>query len=127
MAKLETNLEDILNFRAGTATLRLLQSWLALFCFEFVKSFSLLHHKTMTRSLLFLLVLSLCSKLHSQQVIVFEDQVNLVPEGIAIHPANGTIYISSIAQKKIVQIINNKTAVDLIQPEQDGFLEGLGM
>ena len=66
------------------------------------------------------------TQLYSQQVITFESQVNLVPEGIAIHPGNGTIYISSIAQKKIIRIIEGK-ASDFIQQGQDDFLEGLGM
>ena len=64
---------------------------------------------------------------YSQQVLEFKDQVNLIPEGIAIHPKNGTIYISSIAQKKIIKITPDGSATNLTQDGQDGFLEGLGM
>ena len=50
-----------------------------------------------------------------------------MPEGIAIHPDNGTIYISSIAQKKIISIKTDGTSKNFIAEGQDGFLEGLGM
>lgn len=76
----------------------------------------------------FLFASILCHKSHySQQVLVFENQLNLVPEGIAIHPDNGTIYISSIAQKKIIRIMPDGTSANLITEGQDNFLEGLGM
>ncbi|MEI9943483.1 MAG: hypothetical protein WDN26_04615 [Chitinophagaceae bacterium] len=76
----------------------------------------------------FLLATILFYKSHySQQVLVFENQVNLVPEGIAIHPGNGTIYVSSIAQKKIIKIMPDGSSADLITEGQDNFLEGLGM
>lgn len=65
--------------------------------------------------------------LAAQQVLTFEHQLNLAPEGIAIHPVNGTIYISSIAQKKIIKISGPTTPVDFIREGQDHFLEGLGM
>ncbi|MBC7885917.1 MAG: SMP-30/gluconolactonase/LRE family protein [Saprospiraceae bacterium] len=65
--------------------------------------------------------------LYPQQVLMFEDQLNLVPEGIAIHPGNGTIYISSIAKKKIIRIMPNGTTANLFPEGQDNFLEGLGM
>lgn len=69
-----------------------------------------------------------CYQLHySQQVLVFENQVNLVPEGIAIHPDNGNIFISSIAKKKIVRVKTDGTSSDFITEGQDDFLEGLGM
>lgn len=64
---------------------------------------------------------------YSQEVLTFENQLNLVPEGIAIHPVNGTIYVSSIAQKKIIKILADGTASDFIKEGQDHFLEGLGM
>lgn len=63
---------------------------------------------------------------HAQEVFTFENQLNLVPEGIAIHPTNGTIFISSIAQKKIISIYKGK-ATDFIKPGQDHFQQGLGM
>src|SRR5687767_3418861 len=64
---------------------------------------------------------------NSQEVLEYKDQVNLIPEGIAIHPKNGTIYISSIAQKKIIKITPDGKAANFTQDGQDGFLEGLGM
>src|SRR5688500_13126771 len=75
-----------------------------------------------------LLVCMLCyNKHYSQQLLTFESQLNLVPEGIAIHPNNGTIYISSIAQKKIIRIMADGISANFIQEGQDNFLEGLGM
>lgn len=69
-----------------------------------------------------------CYEFHSaQQVLTFENQVNLVPEGIAIHPGNGIIYISSIAQHKIIQIMPDGKSSNFITEGQDNFLEGLGM
>lgn len=65
--------------------------------------------------------------LYSQQVLTFQNQLNLIPEGIAIHPDNGTIYISSIAQKKIIKVLPDGTSDNFIHEGQDGFLEGLGM
>jgi sugar lactone lactonase YvrE len=78
---------------------------------------------------IFLIVfLLLFSKKHyCQQVLSFENQINLIPEGIAIDPGNGTIYISSIAQKKIIKISPGGIAENFIHEEQDGFQEGLGM
>ncbi|MES2774095.1 MAG: hypothetical protein V4722_07915 [Bacteroidota bacterium] len=70
----------------------------------------------------------LCYKSHySQQVLTFKNQLNLVPEGIAIHPGNGIIYISSIAQKKIIKIMPDGVSANFITEGQDHFLEGLGM
>ena len=63
----------------------------------------------------------------AQQVLVFEKQVNLIPEGIAIDPGNGTIYVSSIAQKKIIRILPDGSATDFISPGKHHFLEGLGL
>ncbi len=76
-----------------------------------------------------ILLISLLSyNLHyAQEVLTFEKQLNLVPEGIAIHPDNGTIYISSIAQKKIIQIKADGNSSNFVSEGQDDFLEGLGM
>jgi sugar lactone lactonase YvrE len=77
---------------------------------------------------LFLLAALSCYHPHySQEVLVFENQLNLVPEGIAIHPDNGTIYVSSIAQKKIIRITSDGKSANFINEGQDGFLQGLGM
>ena len=74
-----------------------------------------------------LILLILSFQLNAQQVLIYKDQKHLVPEGIAIDPRNGNIYISSIARKKIIRIQENGTAENFIEEEQDGFLEGLGM
>lgn len=75
-----------------------------------------------------LLICVLSYKLaYSQQVLTFEKQLNLIPEGIAIHPGNGTIYVSSIAQKKIILINADGSTANFINEGQDDFLEGLGM
>jgi sugar lactone lactonase YvrE len=67
-----------------------------------------------------------CNMLYSQQVLTFPNQLNLIPEGIAIGP-DGTIYISSIAQKKIIKAKPDGTSSNFIREGQDGFLEGVGM
>src|ERR671912_393234 len=78
--------------------------------------------------LLLLTILFWYQFIGAQEVLVFEKQVNLVPEGIAIDPGNGTIYVSSIAQKKIIRILPDGSAPgDFISQGQDNFLEGLGM
>ena len=50
----------------------------------------------------------------------------LIPEGIAIHPKNETIYISSIAKHKIIKIKNREVS-NFIEEGESGFLEGLGL
>jgi len=77
--------------------------------------------------LLLFVTIFFCKQHYAQQVLLFENQVNLIPEGIAIHPGNGTIYISSIAQKKIIKIVPDGKPANFIKEGQDGFLEGLGM
>jgi sugar lactone lactonase YvrE len=67
-----------------------------------------------------------CGRLCSQQVLTFPNQLSLIPEGIAISP-DGTIYISSIAQKKIIKAMPDGKSTNFIREGQDGFLEGLGM
>ncbi|MBA2746724.1 MAG: hypothetical protein H0U44_10895 [Flavisolibacter sp.] len=79
------------------------------------------------KQLLVFFLLIACNFSFAQEVLHFEKQRNLIPEGIAIHPTLGTIYISSIASLKIISIDSNGTAKDFIQQGQDGFLEGLGM
>lgn len=51
----------------------------------------------------------------------------LIPEGIAVCEKDGSIFISSIAQHKIIRIDSNFKAVDFISSGRDNFLEGLGM
>jgi sugar lactone lactonase YvrE len=52
---------------------------------------------------------------------------HLIPEGIAVHPATGTIYISSIAGQKVVSIDKNGAVKDVLQTGAGGFMQGLGM
>jgi sugar lactone lactonase YvrE len=79
------------------------------------------------KCLLALVSIIFYSQLYAQQVLTFSNQLNLIPEGIAIHPDDGTIYISSIAQKKIVRAMADGASNNFIEEGQDGFLEGLGM
>ncbi|HEX8332567.1 MAG TPA: SMP-30/gluconolactonase/LRE family protein [Segetibacter sp.] len=62
----------------------------------------------------------------SQTVIQITDNT-LIPEGIAIDPRNGNIYISSIAKQKIIKVNSNKITSDFIKEGEHDFLEGLGM
>jgi streptogramin lyase len=61
-----------------------------------------------------------------QQVILTNSESDIIPEGIAVGK-NGTIYITSIARKKILAIDQQGHASDFIQSNQDGFLQGLGI
>jgi hypothetical protein len=51
----------------------------------------------------------------------------LIPEGIAVHPINNTIYLSSLHQNKIVSVNKDGTVKDVIASNQNGFMWGLGM
>lgn len=51
----------------------------------------------------------------------------LVPEGIAVHPVDGKIYLSSLHENKIVVVGRDGTTGDVIASGQDGFMWGLGM
>jgi sugar lactone lactonase YvrE len=73
------------------------------------------------------ILLILSFQLKAQQVLSYENQRNLIPEGIAIDPRSGTIYVSSIAGKKIIRIHQDGKTENFIEEGQDGFLEGLGM
>ncbi len=64
---------------------------------------------------------------NNQRIISTKTEKDVIPEGITIDPVKGTIYVSSIARKKIIAIAPNGTHEDFITPNQDGFLEGLGM
>jgi len=63
----------------------------------------------------------------SDKVISTKTEKDVIPEGITIDPGKGTIYVSSIAHKKIIAIDSNGIHEDFIKTNQDGFLEGLGM
>lgn len=51
----------------------------------------------------------------------------LIPEGIAIHPQSGDIYLSSLHQNKIVRVDKQGNCKDLISSGQNGFMRGLGI
>jgi DNA-binding beta-propeller fold protein YncE len=61
------------------------------------------------------------------KVITTSSEKDMIPEGITIDPATGTIYVSSIFLKKIIAINNDGSHKDFIRSGQDEFLEGLGM
>lgn len=61
------------------------------------------------------------------EAIFTKTEKDIIPEGITIDPVKGKIYVSSIAHKKIIAIDSNGMSEDFITPDQDGFLEGLGM
>lgn len=63
----------------------------------------------------------------SFKVITTKTEKGLIPEGITINPSDETIYVSSIALKKIIAIDRNGVHKDFITSNQDEFLEGLGM
>jgi DNA-binding beta-propeller fold protein YncE len=60
-------------------------------------------------------------------IIFTKTEKDVIPEGIATDPVEGTIYVSSIVHKKIISIDSNGINGDFIKTTQDGFLEGLGM
>jgi len=61
------------------------------------------------------------------KIISTKTENDVIPEGITIDPVKGTIYVSSIAHKKIIAVDSNGKSEDLLETNQDGFLEGLGM
>ncbi|MBC7947950.1 MAG: hypothetical protein H7Y42_08735 [Chitinophagaceae bacterium] len=61
----------------------------------------------------------------AQSSMVVTDNA-LIPEGIAINPKNGDVFVSSIAKKKIIRISPGGEVVDFIAGDSS-FLEGLGM
>ena len=73
------------------------------------------------------LILNFASAQSNHTIIITKTEKDVIPEGITIDPVRGTIYVSSIAQKKIIGIDSNGVNQDFITTNQDGFLEGLGM
>jgi streptogramin lyase len=63
----------------------------------------------------------------NNKAISTKTEKDVIPEGITIDPVKETIYVSSIAHKKIIAIDPGGTSEDFIKSNQDGFLEGLGM
>jgi len=74
---------------------------------------------------LFIFVIN-CYAQQKEQVILTNSEADIIPEGIAVGN-NGTIYVTSIARKKILAIDEQGRASDFIASGQDGFLQGLGI
>ena len=51
----------------------------------------------------------------------------LIPEGIAVHPTTGRVYLSSLHKAKIVAVDKDGAMTDVITTGQGGFQWGLGM
>ncbi len=76
------------------------------------------------------LMFAACSTQHKEQIRVIEIdyQKDLIPEGIAVNPETGDIFLSSLHLKKIVKAGNDgQNAEDLIETKQYGFRSGVGM
>lgn len=61
------------------------------------------------------------------KTILTKTEKHFIPEGITINPADGNIFVSSIALKKIVVVNSSGAHKDFIASGQHGFLEGLGV
>jgi len=55
------------------------------------------------------------------------DEIDLIPEGVAVDFRTGIVYIGSTYKRKIVQITPNGTVSDFITQEQDSVWSILGM
>ncbi|RYZ00848.1 MAG: SMP-30/gluconolactonase/LRE family protein [Chitinophagaceae bacterium] len=51
----------------------------------------------------------------------------LIPEGIAVNPANGAVYVSSLHRRKVVQVRADGWLQELFPSGSNGFEMGLGM
>src|SRR4051794_795644 len=68
-----------------------------------------------------------CFSQKRAQVILTNSEADIIPEGIAVNNANGIMYVTSIAKKKILAINENGQCSDFIKSNRDGFLQGLGI
>ncbi|MDT7832350.1 hypothetical protein RQM59_08160 [Flavobacteriaceae bacterium S356] len=76
--------------------------------------------------LIFMLCLYNCEKVPSTKDFILEE-VDLIPEGVAVDSRTGIIYIGSTYKRKIVQITPDGTVSDFISQEQDSVWSILGM
>ena len=83
----------------------------------------------MIRSLVLSTIFSLSTLTSSDapEVIEIHTDKELIPEGIAVHPQTGTIYLSSLHQNKIVAAHKDGRVEDLIASNAEGYMMGLGM
>lgn len=79
------------------------------------------------KALLILLAATVLTLSPDPVVITTTADKELIPEGIAVHPTTGTIYLSSLHQQKIVAIERDGTVKDVIKSGEGGFMMGLGM
>lgn len=63
---------------------------------------------------------------HARLMLVTEEK-NLIPEGLAWDPNRKTFYLSSLAQKKIVQITPDSHTSDFVPASRDHLLPVLGI
>jgi hypothetical protein len=60
-------------------------------------------------------------------VIQTNSPKDLIPEGIAVDQQTGMIYVSSINHQSIIAFGSDGKVRQFVQPNQEGFLQGLGM
>lgn len=67
-------------------------------------------------------------KITTTETITLDFQKDLIPEGIAVDPKSKKIFLSSVAQSKIVQCnLQGKESSDFIKSKQYNYKTGLGM
>ena len=74
-----------------------------------------------------LLLVINCYSQQEAKAICTNSEADIIPEGIAVNTTNGTIYVTSIARKKILAIDENGKCSDFIKSNKGGFLQGLGI
>jgi hypothetical protein len=65
--------------------------------------------------------------LNNSQIAFSIPEKDLIPEGIAYDPVEGSFYLGSIQKCKIIKIDNKKSISDFTKPRQDGLVLVLGM
>lgn len=62
----------------------------------------------------------------AQSIAFTLAEIDLIPEGITVDPADGAFYISSIHKNKIIKVVNG-VASDFIREGDHGFMGGVGL